>query len=69
LRCNKIKIRKIIKSKRLQDIERLKSRIILYREINSNKNLIKKIIEKDLQKLIDTILVIETTIKVFNINP
>lgn len=69
MRCNKIKIRKIIKSKRLQDIERLKSRIILYREINSNKNLIKKIIEKDLQKLIDTILVIETTIKVFNINP
>lgn len=50
-----------------QDIERLKSRIILYREINSNKNLIKKIIEKDLQKLIDTILVIETAIKVSNI--
>jgi len=40
---------------------------VLYKEINLNENFIKKIIKKDLQKLIDTILIIETTIKVLNI--
>ncbi len=67
MHCNKIKTRKIVESKRLQDIERLRSRIVLYKEINLNENLIKETIKKDLQKLINTILIVGTTIKVFDI--
>jgi NAD-dependent SIR2 family protein deacetylase len=39
-RCDKIKIRKIVKDKRLRDIERLKSRIVLYREANLDESVI-----------------------------
>jgi len=64
LRCDKIKIRKVIKNKRLRNIEKLKFRIVLYRKVNLNENLIKEIIKKDLQKQIDTILIVKTTMKV-----
>jgi len=67
LHCNKIKIKRVVKNKKLQNIKKFKFRIVLYKEVNSNKNFIEKTIKKDLQKSIDTILVIETTIKVSSI--
>lgn len=66
-RCNKIKTRKVVKNKRLQNIKKLRFRIVLYKKTNSNKNLIKEIIKKDLQKLIDIVLIIRTTMKVLDI--
>ncbi len=67
MHCNKIKIKRVVKNKKLQNIKKFKFRIVLYKEVNSNKNFIEKTIKKDLQKSIDTILVIETTIKVSSI--
>jgi len=67
LYCNKIETRKVVESKKLQDIKRLRSRIVLYKKVNSNKNIIKETVEKDLQQSIDTILIIGTTIKVSDI--
>jgi NAD-dependent SIR2 family protein deacetylase len=66
-RCDEIKTRKVVENKRSQDIKRLRSRIVLYKKTNSNENLIEETIEKDLQKPIDTTLVIGTTIKVSSI--
>jgi len=66
-RCDKIKTRKVVKNKRLQNIKKLKFRIMLYKKVNLNENLIKETIEKDLQKSINTILIIGTTIKVLSI--
>ncbi len=67
LHCNKIETRKIVESKKLQNIKKFRFRIVLYKKVNLNKNLIKKTVKKDLQKSIDTVLVIGTTIKVSNI--
>jgi len=66
-RCDKIETRKVVENKRLRDIERLRSRIVLYKKVNSNENLIEETVEKDLQKSIDTVLIIETTIKISDI--
>jgi NAD-dependent histone deacetylase SIR2 len=63
-RCDEIKTRRVVKSKRSRGIERLRFRIVLYKEVNSNENLIEETIEKDLQKPIDTVLIIGTTMKV-----
>ncbi len=67
MRCNKIKTKKIVKNKRLQDIEKFRFQNVLYKKVNSNKNLVKKTIKKDLQKSINTILIVKTTIKISNI--
>lgn len=67
MRCNKIKTKRIVKNKRLQDIEKFRFQIVLYKKVNSNKNLVKKTIKKDLQKSINTILIVKTTIKISNI--
>ena len=67
MRCNKIKTKRIVKNKRLQDIEKFRFQNVLYKKVNSNKNLVKKTIKKDLQKSINTILIVKTTIKISNI--
>ncbi len=62
--CDKIETRRVAESKRLQDIERLRSRIVLYKKANPDEDVIGKTVEKDLQQSIDAVLVIGTTIKV-----
>ena len=42
--CDEIKTRKIAKNKRLQNIKRLRFRIVLYKKINLNENLIEETI-------------------------
>jgi len=63
-RCDEIKTRRVVKSKRSRGIKRLRSRIVLYEEANLNENLIEETVEKDLQKSIDIVLIIGTTMKV-----
>ncbi len=64
MHCNKIKTKKIVKNKKLQKIKKFRFQIILYREINLDKNLIEK---TNLQKLINIVLIIKIFIKVSNI--
>ena len=66
-RCDKIETRRVVESKKLQNIEKFRSRIVLYREVNPNEDVIEKTIKKDLQQLIDVVLIVETTIKVLDI--
>jgi len=40
---------------------------VLYKKVNLDKNFIEKTIKKDLQKLINIVLIIRTTIKVSSI--
>jgi len=65
--CNNNKTRKVSKNQQLKNIERFRFRIVLYREVNSNKNIIDQIVKTDLQKLIDTVLIIETILRISNI--
>ncbi len=67
MRCDEIKTKRIVENKRLQNIEKLRFRIVLYKKANSNEDVIEKTIEKNLQQSINVVLVIETTIKVFSI--
>jgi len=63
-RCDEIETKRVVESKKSRNIKKLKSRIVLYKEANSNENVIEEIVEKDLQKSIDAVLIIETTMKI-----
>lgn len=50
--------------KRFRDIERLRSQIVLYEEINLNEDLIEIISSKDLKASLNIVIVVEITLKI-----
>jgi len=63
-RCDEIETRRIAEGKRSRGIGRLRPRIVLYGEANPDEDVIGETVEKDLQKPIDAVLVVGTTMKV-----